>query len=129
MKPIEVLEKIMADNDLSAVDFGEKVGKSSNYVSEVRKGKTSKITPPMVRKIKSVFPQYNIEWLRTGEPPIYAADVAVNGSGNIGNGNGNAVSISIPDRVLSTLEQQAATIRMQAEQLSTVLELLKNSRQ
>lgn len=53
--------------------------------------------------------------------------MSVNGSGSIGNGNGNAVSISIPDRVLATLEQQAATIRMQAEQLTTVLEMLKRS--
>lgn len=122
MKPIEIIEKIMFDNDLSASDFGEKVGKSSNYVSELRSGKTAKISPPMLKRLAAAFPQYSAEWLRTGEPPIYAAEVTINGSGNIGNGNNNSVT-TISERVLSVIESQQQTIHQQAE---TIAALLKN---
>lgn len=116
----------MADKCLSPLEFGKKIGKNENFVSTIKTGATKKLTPKVIRLITDHFPEYSKEWLRTGEPPIYAAEVAVSGNGNIGNGNGNAVSISIPDRVLATLEQQAATIKMQAEQLTTVLEMLKS---
>lgn len=122
MKPIEIIEKIMEDHHLNASEFGEKVEKSSNYVAEIRSGKTSKISPPMVRKICRVFSEYNPDWVRTGEPPIYAAEVTIHGNGNIGNGNNNSVT-TISERVLSVIESQQQTIHQQAE---TIAALLKN---
>lgn len=122
----------MEDHHLNASEFGEKVEKSSNYVAEIRSGKTAKISPPMVRKICRVFSEYNPDWVRTGEPPIYASEVTIHGSGNIGNGNNNNVT-TINERLLAAVEQMCETARIHAEaakaNAETIAQLLKNQQQ
>ena len=45
MKNEEILKKIMDDHNLSAREFGRKIGRDSVFVSEISSGKISKISP------------------------------------------------------------------------------------
>lgn len=123
MSNIEILEKIMADRCLSPLEFGRKIGKNDNFVSLIRSGKTKKFTAPVLRKLMEQFPEYSADWLRTGEPPIYAAEVQIHGSGNIGNGNNNNVT-TINERLLAAVEQMCETARIHAEAAKTNAETI-----
>lgn len=78
------------------------------------------------------FPEYSADWLRTGEPPIYAAEVTIHGSGNIGNGNNNNVT-TINERLLAAVEQMCETARIHAEaaktNAETIAQILKINQQ
>lgn len=80
----EILKKIMDDHCLSTAEFGRKIGKNENFVSILKTGATKTISPKVRRLILDHFPEYSPEWLRTGEPPIYAAEVM---SGNKAGGD------------------------------------------
>lgn len=132
MSNIEILKKIMSDNDLSALEFGKKIGKSSNFVSQVETGKTKKLTPPVLRKLIEQFPQYNPEWLRTGEPPIYAAEVM---SGNKAGGDilGHHATKSVGDELVAAIAALTEAARVNADtinkQAETIAQLLKHQQQ
>lgn len=128
----EILKKIMDDHDLSPAELGRKIGKNENFVSTIKTGATKKLTPKVIRLMLDHFPEYSSDWLRTGEPPIYASEVTIHGSGNIGNGNNNNVT-TINERLLAAVEQMCETARIHAEaaktNAETIAQLLKINQQ
>lgn len=129
MKNEEILKKIMDDHNLSAREFGRKIGRDSVFVSEISSGKISKISPNLIQKIIDAFPEYSPDWLRTGEPPIYVEKpVTISGNGNVSNiGNGN--SVTVHDRILTLLERQtealAAQIAEKDKQINDLISIIK----
>lgn len=133
----EILKKIMDDHDLSPAELGRKIGKNENLVSTIKTGATKKLTPKVIRLMLDHFPEYSADWLRTVEPPIYASEVTIHGSGNIGNGNNNNVTTinvtTINERLLAAVEQMCETARIHAEaaktNAETIAQLLKLKQQ
>lgn len=132
MEVSEIIDRICADNCISAKEFSEKIGKNHGFVSNLKNGRTAKFSPSVIRIILEKFPEYSADWLRTGEPPIYAAEVTIHGSGNIGNGNNNNVT-TINERLLAAVEQMCETARIHAEaaktNAETIAQLLKLNQQ
>lgn len=132
MSNIEILEKIMADRCLSPLEFGRKIGKNDNFVSLIRSGRTKKFTAPVLRKLMEQFPEYSAEWLRTGEPPIYAAEVM---SGNKAGGDilGHHATKSVGDELVAAIAALTEAARVNADtikkQAETIAQLLKHQQQ
>ena len=69
----EIIERILADEDISAQKFSDTIGnKRAQAIYDILGEKTKRVSKAMASKIVAAFPQYSVDWLTTGEGEVYA---------------------------------------------------------
>ena len=69
----ERIMKLMHREDLSQIEFSEKIGRGQPNVSEIMRGKR-KISRGFLQDIQNAFPNLKKEWLMFGEGSMYEGD-------------------------------------------------------
>lgn len=69
----EIIERILADEDISAQNLADRIGdKRPQAIYDILHEKTKRVSKTMASKIVAAFPQYSVDWLTTGEGEVYA---------------------------------------------------------
>lgn len=111
----ERMKAVLDELRLNPADFSVQIGKSRpQIIYDVLSGKTKNLSDGLVKQIISVWPKFNVSWLKTGEGEMLRKDSSVQQANSnivvdsnfIGQGNGNKISDSISLR--KALEEIAA---------------------
>ena len=69
----EIIERILADEDISAQNLADRIGdKRPQAIYDILHEKTKRVSKAMACKIVAAFPNYSVDWLTTGEGEVYA---------------------------------------------------------
>ena len=69
----EIIERILADEDISAQNLADRIGdKRPQAIYDILHEKTKRVSKAMASKIDAAFPNYSVDWLTTGEVEVYA---------------------------------------------------------
>lgn len=63
----EIIHSILEHEDISASSFAKNIGIHPTQIYDLQSGKTKKISALVGNKIISLYPNYNLSWLLTGE--------------------------------------------------------------
>lgn len=63
----EIIHSILEHEDISASSFAKNIGIHPTQIYDLQSGKTKKISASVGNKIISLYPNYNLSWLLTGE--------------------------------------------------------------
>lgn len=66
MNASEIIEQVLTELDLKAPTFAKSIGVGQQRVHDIQSGKTKSITGSLASKIIKTYPQFNINWLLTG---------------------------------------------------------------
>lgn len=67
MSTKEIIDSILEHEGISASSFAKEIGIHPTQIYDLQSGKTKKISATVGNKIISVYPNYNLQWLLTGE--------------------------------------------------------------
>lgn len=68
LKASEIIDTLLKTLQLNAKSFSDRIGlERPQAIYDIQKGKTKNISSSMANKIISVYPQFNMSWLLTGE--------------------------------------------------------------
>lgn len=73
-KGTEIIEQILQHLDIKAPTFAEFIGVTYQRIFDIQKGKTRKISADVANAIVKKYPQFNINWLLTGEGEMLKSD-------------------------------------------------------
>lgn len=109
MKGSEIINLILNELGVKAPTFAKEIGLKYQRILDIQIGKTQKISSQVAEAIIEKYPQFNRNWLLTGEGEMILNGIHQNISGN-GNtavaGNGNTVQSSDMARALDEIAEQ-----------------------
>ena len=134
----EILEKVLEETRQSRAGLAKSIGLQPHRLQDIARGKSKEFPYEVADKIASTYPQFNREWLLTGEGDMLTSrDTTVTGSGNAVNtvtGNGNKVSANVAgdfadlaskfSEALKTSQEQLSSSQCQIDRLIKVIEKL-----
>lgn len=109
--------------------FASKINKSTQYASALCRG-ASNPGKGMLEEILAAFPEVSRQWLYFGEGEMMVKSSQMNNQSNVTVTGDNIINGSTKktteglDTLIATNAKLAATLQQQAEQISTLLEML-----
>lgn len=70
----DIINKILLELNIKAPTFAENIGVLYQRIFDIQKGKTKKISSQLANAIISVYPQFNLTWLLTGQGEMLSCD-------------------------------------------------------
>lgn len=139
MTPADILQKICDDNNITIKQLSELTGYNLQTLYGITRGRAAKMPQKLSDKIVSLFPQYPLMWLMTGNEAFLnqrgtTTNVSVNMGDSVHNGivakNGSHVSSSSVSADTSALTQQIAELQAEnkilKEQVSDLTKSILN---
>jgi hypothetical protein len=121
MNGAEKIEKILSELDIKAPTFANNIGVSYQRIFDIQRQKTKKISADIISAIISRYPQYNVQWLFTGEGEMVNKTVNQNNvKGDNMQGHTVTVTKTETERLLDMLELKD----MQINKLIGIIEQL-----
>lgn len=78
MSASEIIELVLTELDLKAPTFAKNIGVGQQRIHDIQSGKTKSISGNLASKIVNTYPQFNINWLITGEGEMLISDKKTN---------------------------------------------------
>lgn len=63
----EIINKVLDELKIKAPTFAEQIGVLYQRIFDIQRGKTKKISSQLANAIIKIYPQFNLQWLLTGE--------------------------------------------------------------
>jgi transcriptional regulator with XRE-family HTH domain len=118
----QIIELILQFYHLNAKNFAEKIGTSPTQIYDLRKGKIKKLSPEMLEKILTAYPELSRSFLLTGEGEMFV-NRSCAPSINTFNQQGNNTQTN----GVVNVEQLFTTISSQQQTIQSLVEMLKSS--
>jgi transcriptional regulator with XRE-family HTH domain len=121
----ERLTAYLDQKKISKSEFGRRIGVSDAFVTSIKKS----ISPEKLQRIRTEFPDLNLDWLQFGTGDmIVTAPIVAGDQNNVNNGHDQHVSTDA-GLVAALREAQAQTSKsqQQIDRLLTIIETFQNS--
>lgn len=145
MEAKEIIEVMLAHEQLSPTEFANKASIRKSQISEYRSGKVKKISRRVAEMIVAAFPHYNLSWLLSGEGSMLSSATApvpeASASGVFGvDDYASGLLVDPPAPYPSSLQERyaaleakyaalEATLAKKEAQIDTLLSLLNELKQ
>lgn len=67
MTAIDVIQKVIKDNNLSVAQLADTIGVHPTLFYDINRGKVMELSAKLAKKINEKFPQYSLDYLLTGK--------------------------------------------------------------
>lgn len=67
MTAIDVIQKVITDNNLNVSQLADSIGVHPTSFYEINSGKVKELSAQLAKKINAKFPQYSLDYLLTGK--------------------------------------------------------------
>ena len=111
-KASEIIDTLLDELNLNPKSFADSIGLDRpQAIYDIQKGKTKSISSSMVNKILSVYPQFNMFWLLTGNGPMLKDSAFISTATD---------QISMPKEVFDLIKSQQETLLSQQRTIETL---------
>lgn len=128
MNAFERINFIIGELNCSKYEFAKAINCTPESLYNIESGRTKSISSTLARKIREVFPQYNYQWLITGEGEPHDNDKLtqfVTYSHHVIQTGNVTENSAIQQKLLEELEAQRKLTEKAQEQADRLLALLE----
>lgn len=126
MQSSERINEILLNLGIKAPTFAKRIGVKYQRILDVQNGRVKKISGEVANHIVNTYPQFDINWLLTGEGSMLKDNTGATQTDNtiINPTNTQAMEISLAMDYIATLKEQLAKMTAIVENQNTVIERL-----